>query len=83
VTESQVTLRSRITLDDPSKIGKYTCSAQDAAGNTGSAVLTMQEGGGDAPQPEYPGGIAPAPRKLNKKSLFVCFLLIPIFIFVL
>jgi hypothetical protein len=42
----------------------------------------MQEGGGYAPQPGYPGGIAPAPRKLNKK-VYVFFLLIPIFIFVL
>ena len=25
---SQVSLRARITLDDPSKIGKYTCMAQ-------------------------------------------------------
>ncbi len=42
---SQVSLRARITIDDPSKIGKYTCVAQDAAGNSGSAILTMQESG--------------------------------------
>ena len=40
---SQVSLKARIKLDDPSKIGKYICNAQDAAGNSGSAILTMQE----------------------------------------
>jgi hypothetical protein len=46
---SQVSLKAHITIDDPSKIGKYTCMAQDAAGNSGSAILTMQAG-----QPYYP-----------------------------
>ncbi len=66
VSASQVTLQSRITLDDPSKIGKYTCTAQDSAQNSGSATLTLQTsgGGGYYPQPPvYP--IAPG-RKLNK-----------------
>lgn len=53
---SQVSLRSRITIDDRSKIGKYTCMAQDAAGNSGSAILTMQEGRSYYPQPTYPYG---------------------------
>ncbi|UJR25590.1 hypothetical protein I4U23_006934 [Adineta vaga] len=61
VTASQVILRSRITLDDPSKIGKYTCMAQDASQNTGSASVTMQEGAGYYPQPTYPGGVVPGP----------------------
>jgi len=68
VSASQVTLQSRITLDDPSKIGKYTCTAQDSAQNSGSATLTLQTsggGGGYYPQPPvYP--IAPG-RKLNKE----------------
>ena len=59
---SQVSLKARITLDDPSKIGKYTCMAQDAAGNSGSAILTMQETAGYYPQPGYVP-VAPA-RKL-------------------
>ncbi len=50
---SQVSLRARITIDDPSKIGKYTCMAQDAAGNSGSAILTMQESGYQ-PRPPFP-----------------------------
>ncbi len=42
--------------------------AQDAAGNSGSAVLTLQEGGGyQPPQPGYPG--YPPSRKLNKEIL--------------
>lgn len=48
---SQVSLKARITIDDGSKIGKYTCMAQDAAGNSGSAILTMQESSGYNPQP--------------------------------
>ena len=41
--------------------------AQDSAGNSGSAMLTMQEGGGGYyPQPVYPG-VAPA-RKLNRQK---------------
>ncbi|CAF3425584.1 unnamed protein product [Rotaria sp. Silwood1] len=44
VTLSQVSLKARITIDDPSKIGKYTCMAQDTAGNSGAAILTMEEG---------------------------------------
>ena len=59
----QVSLTARITLDDASKIGKYTCMAQDTAGNSGSAVLTMQEGGGYYPQPVYPGVIPVPGRK--------------------
>ena len=59
VAASQVILRSRITLDDPSKIGKYTCQAQDAAQNTGSASVTMQEGSGGY----YPGPVGPAPGR--------------------
>ena len=55
---SQVSLRSRITIDDPSKIGKYTCLAQDAAGNSGSAILTMQEGRPYYPPTPYPYGPA-------------------------
>ena len=52
---SQVSLKARITIDDASKIGKYTCMAQDAAGNSGSAILTMQESTGYYPQPgRYP-----------------------------
>ena len=66
MTPSQITLRSRITLDDPDKIGKYTCMAQNSAGNSGSAVLTMREGGGYIPRPTYPGAGQPA-RKLNKE----------------
>jgi len=66
---SQVSLRARITIDDSSKIGKYTCMAQDSAGNSGSAILTMQEGGGYYPQPVYPG-FAPG-RKLKKKDIFI------------
>lgn len=60
-----MTSRSRITLDDSSKIGKYTCMAQDDQGNSGSAILTMQEGGGYNPQPVYPGPVYPdvAPRR--------------------
>jgi len=41
--------------------------AQDSAGNSGSATLTLQEsgaGGGYYPQPAYPG--SPVARKLNK-----------------
>ena len=80
VSGSQVTSRARITLDDPNKIGKYTCTAQDEQGNSGSAVLTMQESGGYNPQPVYPGpsypeygpGPAPAPaRKLDKQGNIV------------
>ena len=56
ITMSQVSFRARIKLDDPSKIGKYSCTAHDAAGNTGSAILTMQE--------VRPGGYQP-PRKLK------------------
>ena len=52
---SQVSLKARIKLDDPSKIGKYTCMAQDAAGNSGSAILTMQEGY-QPPTPYNPSG---------------------------
>ena len=43
--------------------------AQDAAGNSGSAVLTMQEGGGGGggyPVPPYPG-VAPA-RKFKENN---------------
>ncbi|CAF5091198.1 unnamed protein product, partial [Rotaria sp. Silwood1] len=55
VKGSQVISKARITLDDPSKIGKYTCMAQDNAGNSGAAIVTMQEvDGGYHPQPEYP-----------------------------
>ena len=43
MTLSQVSLKTRLTIDDPSKIGKYTCIAHDTAGNTASAILTMQE----------------------------------------
>ncbi|CAF0890629.1 unnamed protein product, partial [Didymodactylos carnosus] len=46
---ASVTLTSRITFNDPSKIGKYTCSAQDPSGNYGQAPLTIQLGG----QPDY------------------------------
>lgn len=62
VTMSQVSLRARITIDEPSKIGKYTCMAQDAAGNSGSAMFTMQESGsGYYPRPGYhPTGPVPA-----------------------
>ena len=65
-------------MDDPSKIGKYTCTAQDEQGNSGSAVLTMQEvGGGYQPQPVYPGPVYPQPsypdvaprRKFDFKEL--------------
>jgi hypothetical protein len=72
VAASQVTLRSRITLDDPSKIGKYTCMAQDARQNTGSATLSMQEGGSYYPQPVYPGAFVPglAPARKFEKDLF-------------
>lgn len=59
---SQVSLRARIRIDDRSKIGKYTCMAQDAAGNSGSAILTMQEGNG--PYIPYPPQPAPG-RKFN------------------
>ncbi|CAF3609191.1 unnamed protein product [Adineta steineri] len=52
VTAAQVILRSRLTIDDGSKIGKYTCMAQDAAGNTGSATLTLLEGASYYPQPD-------------------------------
>ncbi|CAF3691198.1 unnamed protein product [Adineta steineri] len=60
ITMSQVALRSRITIDDLSKIGKYTCMAQDAAGNSGSAILSMQEGYSQVP-PVRPGGYPHAP----------------------
>jgi hypothetical protein len=41
--------------------------AQDAAGNSGSAVLTMQEGGGGGyPAPVYPG-VAPG-RKFKENN---------------
>ncbi|CAM4742403.1 unnamed protein product [Rotaria magnacalcarata] len=60
VTASQVTLKARITLDDASKIGKYTCMAQDGSGNSGSAVVTMEQGGHDShPQPVYPQPVYP------------------------
>jgi len=59
---SQVSLRARITIDDPSKIGKYTCMAQDAAGNSGSAILTMQA------QSYYPPQIYPPGRKFKKRE---------------
>ncbi|CAF0982097.1 unnamed protein product [Adineta ricciae] len=52
ISGTKATLRSRITLDDPSKIGKYTCMAQDGAGNSDSAVLTMEEESRYYPQPE-------------------------------
>lgn len=72
---SQVSLRARITIDDRSKIGKYTCMAQDAAGNSGSAILTLQEGRGPYP-PIFPG----TGRKFTKTkrncyvNLFFCIL---------
>ncbi|CAF3522929.1 unnamed protein product [Rotaria socialis] len=60
VTASQITLKARITLDDASKIGKYTCMAQDGSGNSGSAVVTMEQGGHDShPPPEYPDVVPP------------------------
>ncbi|CAF4524399.1 unnamed protein product [Rotaria socialis] len=54
VTMSQVSLKARITLDDPSKIGKYTCMAQDTYGNSGAAILTMEESRYTYPIPVYP-----------------------------
>jgi hypothetical protein len=51
---NQVSLKARITIDQPNKIGKYSCTAQDAAGNSGSAILTMQEGGPYRPPSRYP-----------------------------
>lgn len=51
---SQVSLRARITLDDPGKIGKYTCMAQDTSGNSGAAILTMEEGRYAGGRPVYP-----------------------------
>jgi len=70
---SQVSLRARITIDDPSKIGKYTCMAQDAAGNTGSAILTMQEGISYQPTypPTYPGLVPRRKFKNKKKEIFI------------
>ena len=67
VTMSQVSLRARITLDDPSKIGKYTCMAQDAAGNSGAAILTMQESSG-----YYPDYRPIAPSRKFFRSLLCC-----------
>ncbi|CAF1253140.1 unnamed protein product [Adineta ricciae] len=61
VTVSQVSLRSRITIDDTGKIGKYTCMTQDGAGNSGSAILTIQESGGYVPSPGGYPGYAPGP----------------------
>ncbi|CAF1504705.1 unnamed protein product [Adineta ricciae] len=55
ITGSQVLLRTRITLDDPSKIGKYTCMAQNVGGSSDSALLTMHEQTNfhyDYPRPE-------------------------------
>jgi hypothetical protein len=69
VTMSQVSQKTRIIIDDPSKIGKYTCMAQDSAGNSGSAILTMQQGSPYYPQPVYPG-VAPG-RKLQKKEILI------------
>ncbi|CAF4199645.1 unnamed protein product, partial [Adineta steineri] len=57
ITASQITLRSRITLDDPSKIGQYTCTALDDAGNAHSAVLTMQKSGSYVPRPKHLSGV--------------------------
>jgi hypothetical protein len=67
---SQVSLRARITIDDPSKIGKYTCMAQDAAGNSGSAILTMQEGRGYYPQPGFPR-VAPGRKFIKRVFVFI------------
>ncbi|UJR23322.1 hypothetical protein I4U23_026336 [Adineta vaga] len=67
VTISQVALRARITIDDTSKIGKYTCMAQDAVGNSGSAILTMQEGR-YVPSPDGPGR-APTPGAAGRGYL--------------
>lgn len=68
VSESQVSLRARVILDDPSKIGKYSCSAQDQSGNSGSAVLTMEEhyggSGSSGYQPVYPHhNVQPGPQR--------------------
>ena len=51
---SQVSLKARVTFNDPSKIGKYTCMAHDAAGNSGAAILTIEEGRPYYPRPPYP-----------------------------
>lgn len=67
---SQVSLRSRITIDDRSKIGKYTCMAQDAAGNSGSAILTMQEGRPYYPQPPVYPPISPG-RKFKTSKISI------------
>lgn len=73
VTASQVTLKARIRLDDASKIGKYSCTAHDAAGNSGSGEVTMQVGGGGQHfvpvVPVHPGHTPP--RKLNKKNFIL------------
>jgi len=66
VSAAQVTSRARITLDDPTKIGTYTCMAQDASGNSGSAVLTMQEGYAG---PVYPGPPSPSGGYSGQGSL--------------
>ena len=42
--------------------------AQDSAGNTSSAVLTMQEGGGSAPQSKHLRRVVPG-HILNKRKL--------------
>ena len=36
--------------------------AQDAAGNSGTGAVTMQEGGGYNPQPQYPQPQYPQPQ---------------------
>ncbi|CAF0757295.1 unnamed protein product [Adineta steineri] len=43
ITASEVQLKARIRIDDRSKIGKYTCMAQTADGNSDTSILTMQE----------------------------------------
>ncbi|CAF1170648.1 unnamed protein product [Adineta ricciae] len=65
ITASQVTLRARITLDDATKIGTYSCMAQDSSGHTASATLTMREGGANGGHSSYithPGTMSPSSK---------------------
>ena len=64
-------MKARITLDDASKIGKYTCMAQHGSENSASAVVTMEQGGHDC-RPE--NGMDPNQRRRQGNFIQLLFL---------
>ena len=78
VTRSEVSLRARITIDDTSKIGKYTCTAHDEAGNSGSSTFTLQESSGYYPPPVYPGDTSRRKflKKIRESFLFISYFIL-------